>query len=55
MPVPKPSKIENHQQFMRRCMGDSKMKSEYPHNQRVAICLSQWGATPLREVGKKKK
>lgn len=42
MPVPKPHADENQSAFMGRCMGDAAMKLDYPHDQRVAICLSQW-------------
>jgi len=43
MPIPKPRPDEARADFMKRCMGDSVMNSEYPDNsQRAAICNSQW-------------
>jgi hypothetical protein len=43
MPLPKPKSDEQREEFIRRCMGDSVMKSEYPNNaQRLAICAVQW-------------
>ena len=38
MPIPSPRKNENETEFMQRCMSDSKMISEYPTEQRAAIC-----------------
>lgn len=38
MPIPSPRKNENESEFMQRCMSDSKMISEYPTEQRAAIC-----------------
>lgn len=38
MPIPKPSKNESENDFIQRCMSDEKMKSEYPNEQRIAIC-----------------
>ena len=43
MPLPKPKSDEQREEFIRRCMGDSVMKSEYLNNaQRLAICAAQW-------------
>lgn len=43
MPLPKPSKKENEQQFVSRCMGDDMMSKEYKdQKQRAAICYSQF-------------
>ena len=43
MPLPKPKKKENHDDFMGRCMGDKVMLSEYPDkDQRYAVCESLW-------------
>jgi hypothetical protein len=42
MPIPKPEKNENKQNFVARCMGNETMKKEYPDSkQRVAVCLGQ--------------
>lgn len=39
MPLPKPKPLESHNQFMRRCMIDDTMSSEYPNrSQRFAVC-----------------
>lgn len=44
MPLPKPSYGESESSFMSRCMGDGKMKEEYPtRTQRTAVCLSSFG------------
>jgi len=40
MPIPKPQKYERMSDFMQRCMGDEKMVSEYPTEQRTAVCRS---------------
>lgn len=43
MPLPKPRKNENENNFVERCMGDPKMVQEYPDSkQRVAVCHTQW-------------
>lgn len=43
MPLPKPTPNEQKEEFIRRCMEDSVMKSEYPNKaQRLAICAVQW-------------
>jgi HK97 family phage prohead protease len=43
MPLPKPKKNETHDDFIKRCMSDEVMKSEYGDNdQRFAVCQSQW-------------
>ena len=43
MPLPKPHKNENKDDFISRCMGDNVMNEEYPDNsQRAAVCYSQW-------------
>ena len=44
MPLPKPNIGENRDQFIQRCMNDSKTKSEFPDiKQRLAVCQSQIG------------
>jgi hypothetical protein len=41
--LPTPSG-ESQSEFMERCMGDSYMKDKFPRlDQRVAVCLTQWG------------
>jgi len=42
MPIPKPKNSESQNEFMQRCMGDEKMISEYPTEQRAAICRSSF-------------
>lgn len=43
MPIPKPRKNENEDDFIGRCMGDDVMKKEYPEqDQRRAVCQQQW-------------
>ena len=42
MPIPKPKNNESQNEFMQRCMGDEKMISEYPTEQRSAICRSSF-------------
>jgi hypothetical protein len=42
MPIPKPKKGQDEQEFMSRCMGDEMMKKDFPdQKQRVAVCLTQ--------------
>lgn len=38
MPIPNPKDNESRNEFMQRCMSDEKMISEYPSEQRAAIC-----------------
>jgi hypothetical protein len=40
MPIPKPKPYERINDFLQRCMGDEKMVSEYPQEQRAAVCRS---------------
>jgi len=43
MPIPTPTKDEDHDDFMARCMGDDTMVDEYPDDdQRYAVCQQQW-------------
>ena len=43
MPLPKPHKEEEKDDFIDRCMGDEVMVEEYPdESQRRAICETQW-------------
>jgi len=42
MPIPKKDRNEQKDAFVARCMGDEKMKTEYPDSkQRVAVCISR--------------
>ena len=59
MPMPKPGKKEEKQEFVSRCIDKlTKDESErFPsREQRAAICYSQWGETPEEKeaAGKKK-
>ena len=38
MPIPSPKSGEDKNEFMKRCMSDSKMISEYDTDQRFAVC-----------------
>jgi hypothetical protein len=38
MPIPKPNSGEDKNEFMKRCMSDSKLVSEYDIDQRYAVC-----------------
>lgn len=41
--MPTPNDGEERQDFLRRCMEDSVMRTEYPRtDQRVAVCQAQW-------------
>jgi DNA-binding phage protein len=40
MPIPQPKQSESENEFMQRCMSDNKMISEYPTEQRAAVCRS---------------
>jgi hypothetical protein len=40
MPIPKPKAYERINDFLQRCMSDEKMVSEYPQEQRAAVCRS---------------
>lgn len=42
MPIPQPKQAESENEFMQRCMSDDKMISEYPTEQRAAICRSSF-------------
>jgi len=43
MPMPKPKKNEEKEDFLSRCMGDDAMVEDYPDNkQRYAICNQIW-------------
>ena len=43
MPLVSPESKEDRQTFISRCMGNSKMNSEFPNNpQRFAVCNNIW-------------
>lgn len=42
MPIPKPKAGESQNDFMRRCMLDDVMISEYDQEQRAAICAKEY-------------
>ena len=44
MPLPKPNKGESEKDFIKWCMANDTMVSEYPDTeQRTAVCYQQWG------------
>ena len=50
MPIPNPRKNEDSANFMRRCMTNDTMKTEFKDNkQRTAICLRQSGSPPPKD------
>lgn len=43
MPLPIPHKGELESKFIGRCMNDEVARREFPdHQQRIAVCFSQW-------------
>jgi len=43
MPLPKPRATESKKEFVRRCMMDNTMITEFPEtDQRFAVCNTQW-------------
>lgn len=45
MPLPTPTTEESKNEFVARCMSDSKMQGEYPDaQQRIAVCMVQYGS-----------
>lgn len=43
MPIPIPTKAEDKNDFIARCMTDETMNKEFPDSkQRIAICQHQW-------------
>ena len=54
MPLPKPHKDEEKDDFISRCMGNDTMKDEYPDNdQRLAVCYTQWDNKDKKEIDMK--
>ena len=51
MPIPKKEEKEKTQDFLSRCMGDSKMNKEYPDkSQRYAVCSRSINATAMDSI-----
>lgn len=51
MPIPKPAASETEKEFVKRCMSDEKMMSEYMDiDQRFSICITSYENTNLNEV-----
>jgi hypothetical protein len=43
MPLPTPTAKESKNEFIARCMSDSKTQSEFPDSQqRLAVCIAQY-------------
>lgn len=42
MPIPKPHSGESESDFLKRCMSDDKMITEYDQEQRAALCRSTY-------------
>lgn len=43
MPIPKPTPSESEKEFIKRCMADDKMVSEYTDiDQRFSVCVSSY-------------
>lgn len=43
MPLPTPKPSESKKEFVRRCMMDNTMITEFPEtDQRFAVCNTQW-------------
>ena len=51
MPIPKPKKNENHDDFVSRCMSDDVMMGDYKdEKQRYAVCQTQWDDSRKVEI-----
>lgn len=51
MPIPKPNSSESENDFIKRCMSDEKMMSEYTDiDQRFTICITSYENTNLNEA-----
>lgn len=43
MPLPTPTSDESKNDFIARCMSDSKTQEEFPDSQqRIAVCIAQY-------------
>ena len=50
MPLPSPKGNQEKDNFISSCMGDSKMKKEFPDSkQRAAVCHSKWKKAKAEE------
>lgn len=50
MPIPKPNKKENEEQFIGRCMGDEIMNKDYPdQKQRAGVCYTSWRSNKVEK------
>ena len=49
--MPKPTKNETKEDYLKRCMGDSQMTSEFPdEKQRYAVCENYYTEMIVKEV-----
>ena len=54
MPIPKPTKSEDKNEFIQRCMGDNVMVKEFSDaSQRRAVCETQWNKKRHKDFGLK--
>jgi len=52
MPIPKPNPSETEKEFIKRCMSDDKMISEYEDiDQRFAVCRSSYETMESQKGG----
>ena len=51
MPLPKPKKNENRDDFINRCMKDEITNRDFPkQKQRLAVCFSLWNKEHSKKV-----
>lgn len=58
MPIPKPKKNEDKQEYVSRCIANltRNEKARFPSvRQRAAVCYSSWGETPAEKKKAQKK
>ena len=58
MPLPKPKKGEEKQEFISRCISTliEEDKDKFPTRaQRAAVCYNQWGETPAEKAAYEKR
>ena len=47
--MPRPRKDEKKKEFISRCMGENRMREEFPkQEQRAAVCYGYWRKKGLR-------
>ena len=51
MPIPNPNPGESFDKFIERCMSDENMLSEYPQDQRYAICSMKFNVWCFAKAG----